>query len=259
MYFGIVTLFPEMFSAITEYGVSGRACRRGLITAAFFNPRDYAQDEARSVDDRPYGGGPGMLMKVQPLRDAIAAARRAAPPGTRVVCMTPQGRPLNHALVCDICGWGAAIVVAGRYAGIDERVMQADIDLEISLGDYVLSGGELPAMCIMDAVARQVPGVLGDPENARDEAFAQGLLHYPQYTRPDAVDGCGVPEVLLSGDHARIRQWRLQQSLIRTYERRPDLLRERRLSQAEYLLLREYLQARSACNADEILDSYFAR
>lgn len=259
MYFGIVTLFPEMFTAVTGYGVSGRACRQGLIETAFFNPRDFAQDEARSVDDRPYGGGPGMLMKVQPLRDAIAAARRAAPPATQVVCMTPQGQRLDHRLVCALRDWGAVIVVAGRYAGIDERVLQSDIDLEISVGDYVLSGGELPAMCIIDAVARQVPGVLGDPENARDEAFAQGLLHYPQYTRPDAVDGHGVPEVLLSGDHARIRQWRLQQSLIRTYERRPDLLREHRLSRSEYQLLRDYLQAREACDADAILDRFFAR
>ncbi|MBQ9275767.1 MAG: tRNA (guanosine(37)-N1)-methyltransferase TrmD [Succinivibrio sp.] len=239
MYFGVVSLFPEMFAAVTASGVTRRACERGLISVHTFNPRDFTHDKYQTVDDKPYGGGPGMLMKVQPLTDAIAAARADAPPGTKVVCMSPQGVQLSHSLVTRFHSWGAVILVAGRYEGIDERVLQTSIDLEVSVGDYVLSGGELPCMCIIDAVSRLVPGVLGDIRNAQEDSFALGLLHYPQYTRPDDVDGLKVPEVLLSGDHERIRRWRLKQSLQRTKERRPDLLEGRDMSAEERRILAE--------------------
>ena len=244
MYFGVISLFPEMFKAVTEQGVTRRAVERGLITVNCWNPRDFTFDKYKTVDDRPYGGGPGMLMKVQPLYDAIQAARQDAPPGTKVVCMSPQGVPFNHSLVTSIHGWGSVILVAGRYEGIDERILQKEVDLEVSIGDYVLSGGELPAMCVIDAVSRMVPGVLGDIRNAMEDTFAAGLLHYPQYTRPEEINGMKVPEVLMSGDHAKIRRWRLMQSLGRTYEKRPDLLCSRGLSAEEEALLAEYLQSK---------------
>ena len=243
MWFGVVSLFPEMFSAVTESGVTRRACEKGLISVTCFNPRDYAYDKYKTVDDKPYGGGPGMLMKVQPLRDAINAARAKAPAGTKVVCMSPQGERLNHSLVTRFHDWGSIILVAGRYEGIDERILQKEVDLEVSIGDYVLSGGELPAMCVIDAVSRMVPGVRGDIRNAEEDSFAQGLLHFPQYTRPEEIDGDKVPEILLSGDHAKIRLWRLQQAVVRTYERRPDLLQIRGLDATELKLLCQYLKA----------------
>ncbi|MCR5537539.1 MAG: tRNA (guanosine(37)-N1)-methyltransferase TrmD [Succinivibrio sp.] len=242
MWFGVISLFPEMFNAVTQCGVTRRACENGLIEVHCFNPRDYTHDKYQTVDDKPYGGGPGMLMKVQPLTDAIEAARQQAPSGTKVVCMSPQGRKLDHSLVTRFHSWGSMILVAGRYEGIDERVLQTEVDLEVSIGDYVLSGGELPAMCIIDAVARMVPGVLGDIRNAQEDTFAQGLLHFPQYTRPEVVNGLGVPEVLMSGDHAKIRLWRLQQALGRTMMRRPDLLENKVLSSEELSLLQQYLQ-----------------
>lgn len=242
MWFGIVSLFPEMFNAVTAYGVTRRACERGLIKVETFNPRDYTYDKYKTVDDKPYGGGPGMLMKVQPLTDAISQARRASPVGTKVVCMSPQGERLDHSLVTKFHEWGSIILIAGRYEGIDERVLQKQVDLEVSIGDYVLSGGELPAMCVIDAVSRMVPGVLGDIQNAKEDSFAQGLLHFPQYTRPEAVDGDKVPDIVLSGDHAKIRRWRLQQCLGRTYERRPDLLRSRQITDDEINLIIDYLK-----------------
>ncbi|MCR5084438.1 MAG: tRNA (guanosine(37)-N1)-methyltransferase TrmD [Succinivibrionaceae bacterium] len=240
MWFGVVTLFPEMLAAVTACGVTGRACRNGLIEVHAYNPRDFARDKFRTVDDKPYGGGPGMLMKVQPLSDAIATARAAAPSGTRIVCLSPQGRRLDHSLVTEFHSWGAMILVAGRYEGIDERILESEVDLEVSVGDFVVSGGELPAMCIIDAVSRMVPGVLGNIENAQGDTFAQGLLHYPQYTRPESIGGRRVPEVLMSGDHARIREWRLMMALGRTWERRPDLLGGRELSAEERDLLQRY-------------------
>ncbi len=245
MWFGVISLFPEMFTAVTQSGVTRRACENGLIEVHCWNPRDYTLDKFRTVDDKPYGGGPGMLMKVQPLTDAVSAARDAAPPGTRVVCMSPQGVRLNHSLVTMFHSWGSMILIAGRYEGIDERVLQKEVDLEVSIGDYVLSGGELPAMCIIDAVSRLVPGTLGNLRNAREDSFADGLLHFPQYTRPEVVNGLAVPPVLMSGDHAKIRQWRLKQCLARTYERRPDLLQNRTLSQEEQKLLNEYLSEKA--------------
>ncbi|MGN1281042.1 MAG: tRNA (guanosine(37)-N1)-methyltransferase TrmD [Succinivibrio sp.] len=244
MYFGVVTLFPEMFDAVTRSGVTRRACENGLIEVNYFNPRDYTKDKFHNVDDKPYGGGPGMLMQVQPLRDAIKAARAQAPSGTKVVCMSPQGQQLDHSLVTKFHSWGSMILVAGRYEGIDERVLQTEVDLEVSIGDYVLSGGELPAMCIIDAVSRMVPGVLGNIQNAQEDTFAKGLLHFPQYTRPEVIDGLKVPEVLMSGNHEKIRIWRLKQCLGRTYERRPDLLEDRVLTKEEQKLLDEYLKER---------------
>lgn len=244
MWFGCISLFPEMFTAITQSGVTRRACERGLIEVHTYNPREFTHDKYQTVDDKPYGGGPGMLMKVQPLRDAIHAAKRDAPSGTKVVCMSPQGTQLNHSLVTRFHEWGSMILVAGRYEGIDERVLQTEVDLEVSVGDYVLSGGELPAMCIIDAVSRMEPGVLGDIRNAEEDTFAQGLLHFPQYTRPEVIDGMEVPAILMSGDHEKIRRWRLEQALGRTYDRRPDLLEGRDLSKEESMLLSHYLQSK---------------
>ena len=241
MWFGVISLFPEMFSAVCNSGVTSRAVKRGLIEVNVWNPRDFTLDKYQTVDDKPYGGGPGMLMKVQPLRDAISAARQRAPEGTKVVYMSPQGERLSHSLVTRFHNWGSLILIAGRYEGIDERILQKEVDLEVSIGDYVLSGGEIPAMCVIDAVSRMVPGVLGDIRNAHEDSFADGLLHFPQYTRPEVIDGMEVPEVLMSGNHEKIRRWRLQQALARTYERRPDLLQSRLLNREEQKLLDEYL------------------
>ena len=245
MWFGVISLFPEMFEAITESGVISRAVKRSLIEIEVWNPRDFAYDKYKTVDDKPYGGGPGMLMKVQPLRDAIKAAREKAPQGTKVVYLSPQGDRLSHSLVTRFHDWGSLILIAGRYEGIDERILQKEVDLEVSIGDYVLSGGEIPAMCVIDAVSRMVPGVLGNLRSAYEDSFADGLLHFPQYTRPEIIDGMSVPEILLSGDHEKIRRWRLQQALARTYERRPDLLRSRLLNPEEQELLEEYLKQRT--------------
>ena len=242
MWFGVISLFPEMLKAVTESGVTSRAVKHGLIDINVWNPRDFTLDKYQTVDDRPYGGGPGMLMKVQPLRDAISAARQQAPQGTKVVYMSPQGERLSHSLVTRFHNWGSLILIAGRYEGIDERILQKEVDLEVSIGDYVLSGGEIPAMCVIDAVSRMVPGVLGDIRNAHEDSFADGLLHFPQYTRPEVIDGMEVPEVLMSGNHEKIRRWRLQQALARTYERRPDLLQSRLLNREEQKLLDEYLE-----------------
>ena len=242
MWFGVISLFPEMFSAVCNSGVTSRAVKRGLIEVNVWNPRDFTLDKYQTVDDKPYGGGPGMLMKVQPLRDAISSARQRAPEGTKVVYMSPQGERLSHSLVTRFHNWGSLILIAGRYEGIDERILQKEVDLEVSIGDYVLSGGEIPAMCVIDAVSRMVPGVLGDIRNAHEDSFADGLLHFPQYTRPEVIDGMEVPEVLMSGNHEKIRRWRLQQALARTYERRPDLLQSRLLNREEQKLLDEYLE-----------------
>ncbi len=242
MWFGVISLFPEMFTALTQSGVTSRAVKNGLIEVELWNPRDFTHDKYQTVDDKPYGGGPGMLMKVQPLRDAITAARAKAPQGTKVVYMSPQGERLSHSLVTRFHDWGSLILIAGRYEGIDERILQREVDLEVSIGDYVLSGGEIPAMCVIDAVSRMVPGVLGNIRNAQEDSFADGLLHFPQYTRPEEIDGLGVPPILMSGNHQKIRRWRLQQALARTYERRPDLLQSRLLNREEQELLREYLE-----------------
>ncbi len=250
MRIALVTLFPEMFSAVAEHGVTGRAVKQGLLSLMFSNPRDYTTDRHRTVDDRPYGGGPGMVMKIEPLRQAIAAAREQAGPQARVIYLSPQGGRLDHRRVVALAREPALVLVAGRYEGVDERLLATEVDEELSIGDYVLSGGELAAMVVIDAVSRQVPGVLGHEDSAQEDSFAGGLLDCPHYTRPEEYRGLRVPEVLLSGNHEEIRRWRLQQALGRTYERRPDLLAGRALTPEEEQLLAEYLRRR-----DETTDS----
>jgi tRNA (guanine37-N1)-methyltransferase len=240
MHIAMVSLFPEMFSAVTEHGVTGRAVEQGLVTVSLINPRDFTDDKHRTVDDRPYGGGPGMLMKVDPLRRAIAEAKDSVGSDARVLYLSPQGKPLNHARVVELGSEKALVLLAGRYEGIDERLVATAVDEEISIGDYVLSGGELPAMVLIDAITRQLPGVLGHERSAEEDSFADGLLDCPHYTRPEVFDGLCVPDVLLSGDHERIRRWRLQQALGRTQERRPDLLEDRELTPEEHELLAAY-------------------
>lgn len=242
MWFGVVTLFPEMFEAIKSHGVTGRAVRNQLIDIECWSPRDFAHDKHRTVDDRPYGGGPGMLMKVQPLRDAIQAARQAADGPAKVIYLSPQGRKMDHAGVEQLATEQNLILVAGRYEGIDERLIDAEIDEEWSLGDFVLSGGELPAMTMIDAVSRLVPGVLGHQDSAQEDSFCDGLLDCPHYTRPEQLDEAVVPEVLLSGNHERIRRWRLKQQLGRTWQRRPDLLDNVELNAEQQTLLTEYIR-----------------
>lgn len=235
-----------MFKALTEHGVSGRAVKHGKVTVECWNPRDFAYDNYQTVDDRPYGGGPGMLMKIQPLQDAIHAAKAAAGEGAKVIYLSPQGRKLDQQGVLELAQQDKLILVAGRYEGIDERLIEREIDEEWSLGDFVLSGGELAAMTLMDAVIRLVPGVLGHELSAEQDSFFEGLLDCPHYTRPEVFDGQAVPEVLLSGNHEKIRQWRLQQSLLRTWQRRPDLLETLELNKEQQRLLTEILQQQNA-------------
>ena len=242
MWFGVISLFPEMFRSLTEFGVSGRAVKQEKITVECWNPRDFTHDNYQTVDDRPYGGGPGMLMKIQPLQDAIRAAKTAAGDGAKVIYLSPQGRKLDQNGVLELAQRDKLILVAGRYEGIDERLIQNEIDEEWSLGDFVLSGGELPAMTLMDAVIRLVPGVLGHDQSAQQDSFMDGLLDCPHYTRPEVYEGQAVPEVLLSGNHEKIRQWRLKQSLGRTWQRRPDLLDALELTNEQQRLLTEYLR-----------------
>ncbi len=237
MRIAVVSLFPEMFTAVTEHGITGRAVAQGQIDVVHHNPRDFATDRHRTVDDRPYGGGPGMVMKVEPLRQAVAAAKRGIQGPARVIYLSPQGRLLDHRKVVELATEQALVLVSGRYEGVDERFLEAEVDEELSIGDYVLSGGELAAMVLIDAVSRQLPGVLGHAESAGQDSFANGLLDCPHYTRPEHYEGRAVPAVLLSGDHERIRRWRLQQALSRTRERRPDLLTARSMSPEEVELL----------------------
>ena len=242
MWIGVISLFPEMFRAITEHGVTGRAVKSGLLQIECWNPRDITHDKHRTVDDRPYGGGPGMLMMVQPLRDAIHAAKQAAGDGAKVIYLSPQGRKLTQAGVTELATNQTLILVAGRYEGIDERVIQTEVDEEWSIGDYVLSGGELPAMTLIDAVSRLVPGVLGDQASAEQDSFTDGLLDHPHYTRPELLDGLAVPEALTSGNHEVIRRWRLKQSLGRTWQRRPELINNLALTDEQESLLAEYVR-----------------
>lgn len=246
MWIGVISLFPDMFHAITDFGVTGRAVKRGLLEINLWNPRDFAHDKHRTVDDRPYGGGPGMLMMVQPLRDAIQAAKQAAGDDVKVIYLSPQGKKLTQSGVAELAQHQKLILVAGRYEGIDERVIQSEIDEEWSIGDYVLSGGELPAMTLVDAVSRLVPGVLGDMASAEQDSFTDGLLDCPHYTRPENLDGVMVPDVLLSGNHEHIRRWRLKQSLGRTWQRRPELLNNLALTDEQAKLLAEYVQEQNA-------------
>lgn len=240
MQVGVITLFPGMFKALSGHGISGRALREGLVELRYFNPRDYTSDRHRTVDDRPYGGGPGMLMKTAPTSAAIRAAKAAV--GGSVLMLSPQGRPLTQALVAELAGRGQMILLCGRYEGIDERVLDTLVDEEYSLGDFVLSGGELAAMALLDAVIRLQPGALGAEASAAEDSFSAGLLDHPHYTRPEEFEGRRVPEVLLSGDHARIERWRLQQRLGMTWRKRPDLLQKLQLTAAEQALLDDYIR-----------------
>ncbi len=241
----IVSLFPQMFAAFARYGIVGRAVENGLVEMHVWNPRDYTQDKHRAVDDRPYGGGPGMVMLAQPLQAAIQAARGSASgPATdaKVIYVSPQGRRLDHAGVLELAGIERLILIAGRYEGVDERLLAAEVDEEWSIGDYVLSGGEPAIMVIMDAVIRQLPGALGHQDSARQDSFVDGLLDCGHYTRPESYNGQRVPPVLLSGDHEQIRLWRLKQSLGRTWLRRPDLLQKLQLDAEQQRLLAEFQQ-----------------
>ena len=248
MWAGVVTLFPEMFTALTEHGVTGRAVKRGQLTVEYSNPRDHAHDRHRTVDDRPFGGGPGMLMKVEPLLEAIEAIREKAPSTPRVIYLSPQGQPLTQQRAEELAQLDSVVLLCGRYEGIDERIIEMCVDEEISIGDYVLSGGELGAMVLLDAVTRLIPGVLGHADSAVEDSFSEGWLDCPHYTRPEEFAGQRVPEVLLSGNHALIRRWRLKQSLGRTWLRRPELLRELELSKEQQQLLAEFIREQETDN-----------
>ncbi len=239
MKISVVTLFPEMFDAITEHGITSRSIKNGLVDLAFYNPRDYTNDTHRTVDDRPYGGGPGMVMMVQPLRKAIQAASDTQGGKSHKICLTPQGRKLDQAGLKELLAHENLVLVAGRYEGIDERVLEQDIDEEWSIGDYVISGGELAAMVMIDGLIRMIPGALGHEDSATEDSFFDGLLDHPHYTRPEDED---VPKVLLSGNHSEIERWRLKQSLGRTWLRRPDLLEQRVLNETEQNLLDEFIR-----------------
>ncbi|WHI48045.1 tRNA (guanosine(37)-N1)-methyltransferase TrmD [Microbulbifer sp. VAAF005] len=238
----LVSIFPEMFAALTEYGVSGRAVKDGLLEVRCWNPRDFTSDRHRTVDDRPYGGGPGMVMLAEPLYQALEAARAWAGEdgeSVRSIYMSPQGRQLDQGGVEQLSAAGNLVLLAGRYEGVDERIVESMIDEEWSIGDYVLSGGELAAMVMVDAITRLIPGALGHNQSAVEDSFSSGLLDCPHYTRPEQYRGVAVPEVLLSGNHERIRRWRLKQALARTQQRRPDLLKGLELSDEQKLLLDE--------------------
>ena len=242
--FDVITLFPEMFAALTASGITRRALERGLWQVECWNPRQWTQDVHRTVDDRPYGGGPGMVMMVSPLEQAINAAQAAAAAVTggkaKVIYLSPQGARIDQRRIVELAASDGAILLCGRYEGIDERLIERCVDEELSLGDFVLSGGELAAMALMDACIRQLPGALNDESSAVEDSFAAGLLDCPHYTRPEVFEGSAVPEVLLSGNHERIRRWRLKQALGRTWQRRPDLLETRALSSEEADLLAEF-------------------
>jgi tRNA (guanine37-N1)-methyltransferase len=238
--FNVVTLFPEMFAAITGSGITSRALEAGLYSLTTWNPRDFTTDRYRTVDDRPYGGGPGMVMLAEPLDGVLDAVRTAG--GGRVVYLTPQGRKLDHRRVMEFSAEKSLTLLCGRYEGVDERLLERRVDEEISIGDFVLSGGEVAAMALIDAVVRQLPGALGDEASALEESFADGLLDCPQYTRPEVYAERRVPEVLLSGHHENIRRWRLKQALGRTWLRRPELLEARTLSAEERELLDQFQQ-----------------
>ncbi len=257
MRFDVVTLFPEMFEAITRYGVTRKAVEQGKFQLQTWNPRDFTTDNHRTVDDRPYGGGPGMVMLADPLDKAIDAAKAAQATGgitkSRVIHLSPQGRQLTHKVVMELLARDEGLILlASRYEGVDERLLDRQVDEELSIGDYVLSGGELAAMVLMDSLVRQIPGVLGDEASAQQDSFVQGLLDCPHYTRPEIYNGEAVPEVLMSGHHAEIEKWRLKQSLGRTAERRPDLLATRQFTKQEARLLAEYQQEQASVQQEEI-------
>jgi tRNA (guanine37-N1)-methyltransferase len=244
IHFDAITLFPEMFDAITRSGVTRRAFENGIYELVLWNPRDFSSNAYRSVDDRPYGGGPGMVMLSEPLEKALKAARQrqrsCGVKQSKVIYFTPQGSSLTHARLAELLQGDGLILLCGRYEGVDERLIARQVDCEMSIGDYVLSGGELPAMVLMDAMIRQIPGVLGDDQSAAQESFVTGLLDHPHYTRPEVYEGLPVPPVLLSGNHADIERWRMKQSLGRTWSRRPELLARVALSAEQQQLLEEY-------------------
>jgi len=236
----VITLFPEMVRDCASHGIQGRAIEHGLLELQTWNPRDYTEDKHRGVDDRPYGGGPGMVMQVQPLRAAIQAARQTAGKSP-VIYLSPQGTRFDQRKAQQLATLERMILVAGRYEGVDERFIDLEVDEELSAGDYVLSGGELPALMVMDAVTRLLPGALGDADSAQQDSFMGGLLDYPHYTRPEEVDGLQVPAELMGGNHADIRRWRAKQALGRTWQRRPDLLDVLQLDEQQHLLLNEFI------------------
>ncbi|NOU26092.1 MAG: tRNA (guanosine(37)-N1)-methyltransferase TrmD [Methylotenera sp.] len=240
--FDVVTLFPEMFDAITKSGITSRAKQQSIYDVRFWNPRDFTIDNHKTVDDRPYGGGPGMVMLVEPLEQAISSAKlKQAEENIEswIIHLSPVGKPLTHEKVIQLSKKQGLVLLASRYEGVDQRLIDAQVDEEISIGDYVLSGGELPAMTLMDAIVRQLPGALGDSDSAVEDSFVDGLLDCPHFTRPEEYNGVKVPEILLSGNHAKIKQWRLKMSLKRTRDQRPDLLAERPLTKEEARLLKE--------------------
>ncbi len=242
--FDVITLFPEMFKAVTQVGITGRAVRNSLAMVNCWNPRDFTEDNHHTVDDKSYGGGPGMVMKAEPLREAILAAQDASSlQPSKVVYLSPQGSCLNQAKVRELTMCGQLILIAGRYEGIDERVISQYVDEEISIGDYVLSGGELAAMVVMDAVIRLLPGALNDELCAIEDSFSDSLLDHPHYTRPEIFEGQSIPSVLMSGHHENIRKWRLQQALGRTWLRKPGLLKNMRMDPEQQILLREFIHA----------------
>lgn len=241
MWFGIVTLFKEMFGAL-DYGITGRAQKEGLIKLNFWDPREFTQNKYRNVDDRPYGGGPGMVMMVQPLQDAIRAAKKNAPTQASVVLLSPQGKVFTQAAARTWLSKKSIILVAGRYEGVDERLIQLEIDEECSAGDFIVSGGELPAMIMIDAVARLIPGALGHEDSAALDSLSEGLLKHAQYTRPENFQGLAVPDVLLKGNHADIERFRIKESLGRTWLKRPDLLEKLNLNKFQTELLEEFIQ-----------------
>jgi tRNA (guanine37-N1)-methyltransferase len=238
---GVVSLFPELTETMVSYGVLGRAIKREQVSLNCVNPRDFAADTHRTVDDRPYGGGPGMVLKVEPVRAAIEKARAELPAGSPVIFLGPQGRRFDQKVAIELSQLPGMVLVAGRYEGFDERLLESVGGDEISLGDYVLSGGEVAAFAIIDSVVRLLPGVLGDDASAEQDSFMEGLLDHPHYTRPEEYEGMAVPQVLLNGNHAEIRRWRLKQSLGRTWQRRPDLLEQKELSEEENSLLQEFI------------------
>ena len=242
MHIQVVTLFPEMFSAVSDNGVTGRAIQNGLVQLGTVNPRDFTDDRHNTVDARPYGGGPGMVMMVEPLRAAISEAKKVLSDKAKVIYLSPQGRKLDQAGLQSLVEHEELILLCGRYEGIDERLIASEVDEEISIGDYVISGGELAAMVLIDGVTRLVPGALGHEESAEQDSFMNGLLDTPHYTRPEVLDGEAVPDVLLSGHHKNIERWRLKQALGRTWLRRPDMLEKLTLDQAQEDLLAEFIR-----------------